>query len=470
MNVFIRYLGYILFLSAFFRIIPIIAGLIYNESITSFVIGGVISGILGIFFIFIEKKQKIKLGTLQLNQALMLVALSFIIIPLIGAISYLPSLNYNLLDAFFESISGFTTTGLTVYETLQDLPKSLLLWRATTQWIGGLGIIIVFLFIISRLRFHSGEISEHTESSSSLYQAGGLPQKLEPGLRNTSRNVFFIYMGLTLGGIVMLVLTKMSMLEAISLTFTSLSTGGFIITDTLNASNLQLGILSLLMILGTFSFLTLNKILQRKFKEFFFAFEKNIFFIMIIISSIITYFIFPKIKIVLFQLISAFTTTGFSITKISILPQLFIFILIGGMIIGGGLGSTAGGIKVTRVYTLLAMIPWMLKKLTSPRHAIIPLKIHGEVIDENNLLIISVFVTLFILTLGLGTLIFLLLGYNFLDSSFQMASALGTVGLQTISLVTMPAIGKLVLVFAMLLGRLEIFPLLILIRKIFKQN
>jgi len=136
-------------------------------------------------------------------------------------------------------------------------------------------------------------------------------------------------------------------------------------------------------------------------------------------------------------------------------------------LIGGSTASTSGGLKVSRFYTLLRMIPWMIKKISSPRHAIIPLKIRNQVVEEKDLLIIVVFVTLFFLIFFTGTIMFLLLGYSIVESSFQMASALGTVGLQTVDLMVVPVIGKIVLIVAMLLGRLEIFPLLILIKKLF---
>jgi trk system potassium uptake protein len=473
MNILIRYLGYILLISSLFRIIPIIAGLIYGESILTFIITLIISFTLGYFLIWLDKKKNnsnrslFSLNQLNLPDALILVCLSFIILPLIGTISFLPSFDYNFLNAFFESISGFTTTGLTLYSSLEGLPHSLLLWRAETQWIGGIGIVMVFLYIISKLNFR-GEEETQIEATSSLYQAQGFQEKIEPSLKKSSKNVLIIYGGYTLLGIILLYITGMSLFESMALSFTSLSTGGFIVTDSLQATNLQLVILSSLMLLGSISFIVHNKLLKKKFKEFFFSFEKNVFFVFLIVSIILTYFVYPNIKIVLFELISAFTTTGFSIINISILPPLFIMLIMVGMVFGGSIASTSGGMKVSRVYSFLMMIPWMLKKISSPRHAIIPLKIKNQFVEEKDLLMIVVFVTLFMIILFVGTIIFLLLGYGFLESSFQVASALGTVGLQTMDLIAVPIIGKLVLITAMLLGRLEIFPFLILIKRLFK--
>jgi len=472
MNILILYLGYILIISALFRIIPIIAAMIYGEPITSFILTTAISLLLGLILLWLEKRRNperspLSLSQLNLPNALILVSLSFLILPLISAISFLSSFHYNFLNAFFESVSGFTTTGLTLYSSLEGLPRSLLLWRAETQWIGGIGIITLFLFIISRLKFYGQKEDTQIETTSALYRAQGF-EKIEPSLVKSTKNILMIYGGYTLLGVILLYITGMSLFESISLSFTSISTGGFIVTDSLQATNLQLIILSLLMLAGSMSFIAHNDLLRRKFRSFLSSLEKNIFFIFLLLSIGLTFIVFTDARMIFFELISAFTTTGYSITNISVLPPLFILLIMIGMIIGGSIASTAGGIKVSRIYSLLMMVPWMLKKLSSSKHAIIPLKINKQFMEEKDLLVITVFVTMYFLILLIGTIVFLLLGYGLLDSSFQMTSALGTVGLQTIELMAVPVMGKVVLVIAMLLGRLEIFPVLILVRKLFK--
>jgi trk system potassium uptake protein len=472
MNLLIRYLGYILLISAVFRIIPIVAGVIYNEPIGTFIFTAALSLSLGILLLWFGKhtpeRSPFSLSQLNLPNALILISLSFIILPLIGAISFLPHFDYNILNALFESISGYTTTGLTLFNTLEGLPKSLLLWRAETQWIGGIGIIMVFLFIVSRLRFHGGQENTQIEATSSLYQAQGFNEKIEPSLRKSSKNVLIIYFGYTLLGIILLNMAGMGLFEAISLSFTSLSTGGFIVTDSLQATNSQLVILSVLMLLGSISFIAHNEILKMRFKEFFNSLGKNIFFLFLTIGVGLAFIVFRDLKVVFFELISAFTTTGYSITDISALPPLFIVLIMTGMLIGGSISSTSGGMKASRVYTLLMIVPWTLEKISSPRHAIITLKMRNKTVEEKDLLMLVAFATVFFLVMFIGTIVFLLLGYGLMDSSFQVASALGTSGLQTIELMPVPMIGKIVLILAMLLGRLEILPLLILIRKLLK--
>ncbi len=473
MRIFIKYLGFILIISSFFRVVPIIAGIIYKEPISGFIIGALLSAFLGIVLLWVSSRIDSKESFLSLPKALTLVALSFIIIPMIGAMPFMLSFDNNFLDASFESVSGFTTTGLTLYDSLDNLPKSLLLWRAETQWMGGIGIIMIFIFIFCRLKSSTGssipESEAETQTTSALFQANGFSEKLEPGLKRASTNIMIIYGGFTLLGIMLLLLTGMSVFESIGMTFTSLSTGGFTLSDTFYSSNAQLFVLGLLMILGSISFIIHNKLLQRKFKEFFSSFPINSCFAFIILSVILTLFIYPDVKVVIFELVSSFTTTGYSITDISLLPSLFIMMIMIGMIVGGGIASTSGGIKAQRAHTILRMIPWMVKKQTLPTHAVVPFKVKGKSIEEKDLLLITVFVLCYMSLIVIGTIIFMFMGFGALDSSFQITSALGTVGMQTMELGSLPVLGKIILMFAMVLGRLEVFPVLILIRRIFRS-
>lgn len=471
-----RYLGYLLIISAFFRVIPVITGLLYREEIWNFVISAGISLVLGLILVLaLRKKEKFK--TISIKDGLILAGISFIVIPLIGSISFLPIFDYHFVDAFFESVSGFTTTGLTLFSTLDELPKSLLIWRAETQWLGGIGVIMFFLFLISYFgkigQFkveESEKIQNKTRNTMALYQAQGFNEKLEGAFSKTLVSVMVIYCGYTLLGILSLFLSGMSLFEAISMTFTSLSTGGFSVSDNFYINEAQLIIISILMLLGAISFIAHHKLLKRKFKEFFMSYEKNVLLIFILIASLIALVFVHDFKIAVFLTISAITTTGFSIADINLLPQIFILLIFVGMIIGGSTSSTSGGMKINRVYTLFRAIPWYIKKKTSPQKAVIPFRIHGQNINEEEVTGIGIYLFVYMMFLVLGTVIFMLFGYSFLDSSFQITSALGTVGLSTMQLYLLPGILKVVLIFAMIFGRLEIFPLLIVLKKLFAKN
>ncbi|MBW2980843.1 TrkH family potassium uptake protein [Candidatus Woesearchaeota archaeon] len=469
MKTVLKYLGWILLISAIFRIVPIIAALYYEESMSFFVISALISIILGWFLIRLSSRIEGEEG-LTLTGALVLTALSFLIVPVVGAISFLRIFDWNILNALFEAVSGFTTTGFSVLESLEGVPKSVLLWRAETQWIGGIGIIMVFLFIFSRLRVHSYEAAmAKGEATQSLYQSQGFSEELEPGTRKTTRNILLIYSSYTVFGIILLSLVGLPFFDSIAITFASLSTGGFSVTDGFYTNGLQLAIICVLMILGSISFMTHNNLIRKRFKEFFLNLELEAFFIILAIFSALAFLILKNPKVILFQLISAFTTTGFSISEITLLPHLIIFLIMACMLIGGSIGSTAGGIKIFRLYTVIKAIPWFVKKLSNPQTAVIPFKLKGKVVKENFVLMAEVFISCYILVLLAGTLIFMLLGYPFLDSAFQLVSGLGTVGLQTMELSSVHWIGKVTLMIAMWLGRLEIFPLLVLINKMFKK-
>jgi len=470
MRILLRNLGYLLVISSFFRLVPIIAGLIYGEDIQGFLLTFGISLILGVVLaLFSQPKEGDK--SMTLTQGLILGALAFILLPAISMITYLPSMDYNYLNAYFEAISGFTTTGITVYTSLDELPKSLLLWRAETQWMGGIGIIIIFLFLFSGRRKGQqkvAELEEASEASMALYQAQGFKEKLEGGMRNTLAIVMGIYVGYTLLGIFLLWVTGMPLYDSVAMSFTALSTGGFSVHNEFYTNGWQLLVLSVIMILGAISFITHNRILEAKWKEFLLSFEKNVFFVFIIIAGLLALTVATDIKIAFFELISAFTTTGYGVSNYALLPPLLIFVMMLGMIMGGSSASTAGGIKVFRIYYLMRGIGWHLKKLSSPPSAVIPLNIHGQEIDEKDLSNIAIFVISYFIILLVGITLFLLFGFGFFDSSFQMVSALGTVGLQSIEVGIIHPFLKIILIIAMLFGRLEIFPILILIRRAFK--
>ena len=435
MKLIIRYLGYLLIISAVFRIVPISTAIFYGESFITFVLVAMFSLALGGLFVYsTRKKPDDKQANLTLSNGLMLVAISFIVLPLFSAISFMPSFEYNFLNAYFESISGFTTTGLTMYHNLDVLPKSLLMWRAMTQWIGGIGIIMVFLFIFSRFHSHDyvkiQKAETSVQSTMALYQSQGFSQKMEGGLKKTVSNILMIYFGLTFLGIILLFIAGMSVYDSVAMAFTSLSTGGFSVRDVFYTNGFQLFILCFLMLMGSISFITHNKILQKNWKGFLLAFEKNVLFMMIFAAFLMTLLVTTDIKMIAFELISAFTTTGYSTTSIALLPQLFIMMIMLGMLVGGGFASTSGGIKVFRVYYLLKTIPWSIKKLSSPSKSVIPLNIHGENVDEAKIVNISVYIFAYFLILLIGTIAFMIFGHDFFASSFQMISALGTVGLR----------------------------------------
>ena len=465
MNAFLRYLSYILWLSAIFLLIPLFAAAYYDEPISGFLASMTITLALGIALFVLSGIGKYQ--PLTIARAILLTAVSFIVVPLISSITFLPYTSW--INAFFESVSGFTTTGLSIFPSIQNLPKSLILWRATSQWLGGFGIIIVFLFIFSRVRVQN--YSETKVSiANSLFTTQGLGDKMEPTFRQSTLHLVIIYASYTFIGIILLSLAGLSTFESTVISFGSISTGGFAATDTFYTDSLQLSIISLLMILGSVSFAMHNKLIQRKFQEFFRNTETRWFFVILLSLILLSLLTYRDFGVVVFHLTSALATAGYATTPIGELPLHFILLIIIAMVIGGSMASTAGGLKIRRLLVLLSSIGWAVKKISLPSTAIVSFRMNKKNLNADYVFITQVFFFTYVLLLFVGIMVFLMLGYSLLDSSFQVTSALGTVGLSTMPLDAVPAIGKFALIVLMFLGRLEIFPVFLLVARLFNKD
>ncbi len=455
----LAYLGLLLEAFAFFLILPIMAAFYLNEPAEPFLIAALISIILGLYFDKTNKQEE-----LRINEALTLTAVSFLVVSLIGAIPYLYHFadfsSSAFVDSFFESVSGFTTTGLTVFSSVDILPKSLLLWRAETQWLGGIGIIIIFLAILSELK----------TSAQPLYRAQGYAAHIGITIKDTARRMIKIYGAYTFAGILLLYIFGLSFFESLSIAFSAISTGGFAVTDSFYTNPLVLGIISALMILGATSFFVHDRMFRGDVKYFFRNVELRALLFFILAFSAIVFVGFPHISNVFFEVVSAVTTTGYSTQNMSLLPLGFVGVLFILMFFGGSSASTAGGIKISRVLIAFKSIPWFLRKMTAPKSAIIPLKVGDEPIDEDILTTTVVFVMVYALAAVIASFAFMYLGFGIVDSFFHVVSALGTVGLSTIEISTIPVIGKVILIACMFLGRLEIFPVLILLKNIVRRE
>ena len=223
------------------------------------------------------------------------------------------------------------------------------------------------------------------------------------------------------------------------------------------------------MIIGATSFIIHNDLFKDKINELLKNFEFRFMMLLIGVSFLLSLYFIRSFKVSLFEIVSAFTTTGFTITNVRFLPAAVVSLIFTGMIIGGSLASTAGGIKLFRFGILLKSVTWMIKKLSNPSSAVIPFRIQKKPVEETVVLATQIFVTTYLFLLFCGATALMLSGYSMFDSFFQTASALGTVGLQSISLANANIVVKTVLMIAMLLGRLEIFPFLVLFNKLLRH-
>jgi trk system potassium uptake protein TrkH len=449
------YVGTFLEILGILIIIPVFISWMFGDGMhTGFFIGAVISFILGMFL-----DRRFTKDELGLSEAMVIASFSFIIVSVIGAIPYMFFMNP--LDSWFEAVSGFTTTGLTVVQP-ESLPASLLFWRAITQWIGGVGILIIFLVLVSSPGM----------SSYYLYKAEGGTDMIGAGVRGTVRRILIIYATYTAIGMGLFALAGMPIMESILNSITGIATGGF---TTRNGSIGAFGnpaieaVAIMLMVLGATSFFVHSKLWKRKLRDYVHNPETRLFWGTILVFSIlvsITYMSGPEpFRHGVFQAFSALTGTGFTNTEVSTGATKILLIVL--MVMGGYAGSTAGGLKLIRSGIIMKSLPWMGKKISLPHEAVVPFKFGSKVIKETDLSIIALFGCIYFIIMGASALGLTFLGYTPLDSFFTVASAEGTVGLSVVPIADMEPAGKLVLIANMFLGRLEIIPFLVVIYTVF---
>ncbi len=464
MDLVLKHLGYLLVLFGAFPLVPVIYALVNYEEVIPFFVPVLLSIGAGLFLMKRYREKEISITAFDLPKGVALCAMSFISMSFLGMIPYIMSVKTSFIDSLFESVSGFSTTGLTIFTDVEVLPRSLLLWRAETQWIGGLGIVLVFLLIISAMRRQESlkETTTKAKAIASLYQAQGASEKLESNMKKSVDHMVIIYLTYTIIGIFLLTFAGLSVFEAVAISFTAISTAGFSVTNAFYTSWPVLLIVTFLMLAGAVSFVFHNRLFKGHVYEIWRNQAFKFFMWSITAAVLVVYIFVGDFKVAFFETISAFTTTGFSISDISTMPSMAIMVIMLCMIVGGMIGSTAGGIKINRFKLMLYSIPWLVKKGVSPSEAIIPMKVDDQVVEKDSLVVSQAFIFCYLLVLVVGTSILMFTGLEFLDSSFQVTSALGGVGLQTTNVDGFNHVAKIVLMIAMLFGRLEIFPLLIL--------
>jgi trk system potassium uptake protein TrkH len=390
---------------------------------------------------------------------------------------YLPYLSLiwhlNFTQAIFESVSGWTTTGLTVVN-ISEAPHCILLWRSIMQLAGGAGLVIIMLSAIAG------------PAGPGLSAAEGRGTQLVPNVRRSARLVANIYIAYAVIGVVAYIFSGMSIFDAINHSFAAISTGGFSTrVESIgywNSSKIECVSL-FLMFFGNLNFLTAYLLFTRKFRAvsrngeirlFAFLFTVSLLTLLLLVTLPLYQNLEKSIRIAVFESISALTTTGFSTVSYNNWNSTGFLFLIVLMLIGGGAFSTAGGIKQYRIYLLLKSIQWRFQRAFLPKTAITDNSVWfgemEETINDNYISQISSFVFLYLAVYVIGVAILTAHGYNLRDSLFEFASALGTVGLSIG--VTQASTPKLVLwseTIAMFLGRLEFFVVIISIVKIFRD-
>ena len=388
----------------------------------------------------------------------MLAAAVFPLSSLIAAVPIHLTTSMSFLDAFFESVSGLTTTGLSVAPS--ETTQLFLFARSWLQWIGGIGIVILVLSVFIR----------PGTSAFRIFAANVGENKIKPSVIKAAKMLGQVYIVLTTIAFLLLLLAGMSPFDALCHAFSSVSTGGLSTRaesiGAFSGSMIPL-VITVCCVLGSLTFSLYPQLLKDPrtlVRDVQVRYLVLIALTGTVLCGLTFRAIYPAVgEAAAFQTLQALTTAGFSTIDIRPLPESAKFILTVLMWIGGGVGSTAGGIKIFRAVVLLKLVHLGLLRLFLPREVVSPLKVGGEVIEQEDLNQVSTFIFLYFITMIFSMLVFLLMGVGMSDALFEVSSALGTVGLSSgITSASMPAILKIVLCADMLLGRIEVVPMLIL--------
>ncbi|ADC69664.1 cation transporter [Methanocaldococcus sp. FS406-22] len=443
-------LGGIIQIIGVFTLVPCIVSIYYDENtLLDFLIPGLFFTIFGFILKRITKPR-----VLKLHHTMVASALSWLIASFIGAIPLYLSIHYfSYVDAVYESMSAWTTTGMTLIPNVEVLPKSILFWRSFQQWIGGVGILVLSALVLAR----SGTVAYL------LYTSEARQERIMPSAIGTIKTIIWIYVLYTILGVLLLYLSGLSFWDALNLTMTGISTGGMSISNYSFPYNdfAKIVMIGIMMVGGVISFSIHHRILTGKY--FNDIQTKYALIIIPIISIIIS--IKDKVPIIdsLFTVVSAMTSTGFTTINIGNLSALSLFLIIFLMLIGGGAGTTTGGVKIIRFLVILKALWYEIKEIIYPKSAVIHEHLNGIDLDYN--IVREAFVVFFLYCLSsfLTALIFIALGYSPYDSIFDAISFTSNIGI-SLGVVTLktPIIGKIAGIIAMWIGRLEIIPVLVL--------
>ena len=471
LKIILKILGFLLLVEGIFMLTSLPFSFYYNEGqhlailLSSFITMGTGLAI----YLLMGKREK---NAVNKREGFVIVALTWVLISLFGTLPYLFSGTIpSFTDAFFETISGFTTTGASILTDIEALPKSILFWRSMTHWIGGMGIIVLTVAILPFLGIGGMQLY-------SAEMPGVTKDKLHPKITETAKRLWGIYILLTLLQTALLMLGGMDLFDGLCHSFGTMATGGF---STRNASvaafspYIQYVIIVFMFFAGT-NFTLHYLLLQGKLKEVFRNDEFRTYFLTLAGASLVLFIflaLFTGIEAekgfrdALFQVVSITTTTGYVTSDYLLWPGHLWFLLFLLMFVGGMAGSTAGGMKVVRHVLLFKNARQELKRTIHPQ-AIIPVRMNRQAVPQEIIYKVMAFFQIYILTLLAGAVAMSILGLDFPTAVGASIATVGNIGpgLGGVGPVEnyafIPGPGKWILSFLMLLGRLELFTVLIL--------
>ncbi len=465
----IRYiLGKVLLIEALLMLLPCLVAVIYKEtSGFAFLITIVISGLLGLLMTYKKPENSI----FYLKEGCITTSLSWIFLSIFGALPFVISGEIpSFTDALFETISGFTTTGASILSDVEALSHCMIFWKTFTHWIGGMGVLVFLLAIIPL----TGGSNMHLMKAESPGPSVG---KLVPKVRHTARILYLIYFIMTIIQIVLMLIGKTSLFDAITISFGTAGTGGFGIKNDSMASYSPYiqWVVTIFMILFGINFNAYYLILFKGIHKFFDV-EEVKYYLLIILAAIAIIFIdiydgtlgiSNALRHAAFQVGSIITTTGFATTDFNLWPQTSKTVLVILMFVGACAGSTGGGIKVSRFVIAIKTIAKEFNSYLHPK-SVQKIKFDGKPLDHEILRSINVYFITFIIMFTVSLLLVSLEGKDLTTNFTAVATTLNNVGPglelvgPTQNFGGFNSFTKYILMFNMLAGRLELFPMLIL--------
>ncbi|MDK2789757.1 MAG: trk/ktr system potassium uptake protein [Methanothermococcus sp.] len=441
-------LGVLLSFIGLIMVIPILVGLYYGETIFYFVYPAMFAIITGLII-----KTFTKPVNIMLKHAMVISALSWLMASLVGAIPFSLGLeNFSYLDSVFESMSAWTTTGFSLINDVESLPRTLQIWRSMEQWVGGVGVLVMVITILSKA------------GASAYYRAEAREEKILPSTGSTVRKIWQIYLLYTSLGITLLYLSGLTLWESINICMCGISTGGMSISnDSFPYNSLSKVITILIMFIGGIvSFAVHHKILTGRWINDIQT-KVSIPLILFVASVLVISSGVGPLDAV-FTVVSAMTSTGYSTVNISDLSNTSLALLIFIMAIGGSTGTTTGGIKLIRLVIMFKSFYYRLKEAVFPQNTVIHKKLGDNPLSSN--LIIDSFIIAFAYVFHylVGALVLISLGYDPYRSIFESVSLVANIGL-SVNIVNheLHPFAKLIGIFFMWVGRLEIIPIYVLI-------
>ena len=469
-------LGILQIILGIFMFIPIIFQFIYNEVDSSFFGSSIATIIFGILFFLSNLDHDKKLN---LQQAFLLTGLSWLSIAVFGSLPFLfSSVNFSVTNAFFESMSGITTTGSTIISNLEEMPKSILLWRAILQWLGGIGIIVMAITLMPIMNVGGMQLFKISNNDTS--------EKILPKSKEIAVRLIYIYSFLTSLCAITYYFFGMNLFDSLTHSMTTIATGGF---SNYNESigffeSISIEITSMIfIILGSLPFIVYIKFISGNRKIFFSDIQVKTFLKIILISvTILSIYLLLNnnininLRSVFFNVISILTGTGYVNAEFDNWGNfpLVLFLIL--MFIGGCAGSTTCGIKIFRIQILYLFVSNQLKKIIYPKGIFI-MKYNQKPIDSKFTASIISFIYMYLIIFFALAALLSLTGLDFITAISGAATSLSNVGPGLGSIIgpngnfsTLPEISKWMLTLGMILGRLELFAILVLFLPSFWRN